>query len=85
MAKNPQKQTRQDMRKQYGTANPRAIAKQITYEQLGKFQKDPSQFGMTESDRQRAKRRQHSKQGWLVRQQDRVDSRLVTCSRRHVK
>ena len=53
MAKNPQKQTRQTMRKQYGTADPRAIAKQITYEQLGKFQKDPSQFGMTESDRQR--------------------------------
>ena len=53
MATNPKKQTRQAMRKQYGTANPRAIAKQITYEQLGKFQKDPSQFGMTESDRQR--------------------------------
>ena len=53
MAKNPKKQANQAMKKQYGTANPRAIAKQITYEQLGKFQKDPSQFGMTESDRQR--------------------------------
>ena len=53
MAKNPYKQQQKATKQQFGTANPRKIAKQITMEQLGKFQKDPSQFGMTESDRQR--------------------------------
>lgn len=50
---NPYRQQMKATKQQYGTANPRKIAKMITMEQLGKFQKDPSQFGMTESDRQR--------------------------------
>ena len=46
-------------RARYGTKNPRLIAKQMAYESLRKsqqgireFEKDPSQFGMTEAERQ---------------------------------
>jgi hypothetical protein len=46
-------------RARYGTKNPRVIAKQMAYESLRKskqgireFEKDPSQFGMTEAERQ---------------------------------
>lgn len=46
-------------RARYGTKNPRLMAKQMAYESLRKsqqgireFEKDPSQFGMTEAERQ---------------------------------
>ena len=53
MATNPYRQQMKAMKKQYGTKNPRKIAKSMAYEQLSKFKKDPSQFGISETERQR--------------------------------
>ena len=49
---NPYKQSMKSAKKAYGTKNPRKIAKQMAYENLTKMKKDPSQFGLSQSDRQ---------------------------------
>ena len=53
MATNPYKQQQKAIKQQFGTKNPRKIAKMMAYEQLAKFKKDPSQFGLSETERQR--------------------------------
>ena len=52
MAKNPYKRSKQAVKRQYGTKNPRKVAKQMAYERLAKFKKDPSQFGLSQAERQ---------------------------------
>jgi hypothetical protein len=52
MASNPYKQQMRSVKKQFGTRNPRKLAKQMAYENLAKMRKDPSQFGLSQADRQ---------------------------------
>ena len=52
MASNPYKQQMKSVKQQYGTKNPRKIAKMMAYENLAKMRKDPSQFGLSQADRQ---------------------------------
>ena len=52
MASNPYKQQMKSVKQKYGTKNPRKIAKMMAYENLAKMRKDPSQFGLSQADRQ---------------------------------